>query len=77
MIELDDYNVNVTGIFPISWSNFKFAVHVAGFIERNGKKFCLSFAHQDYIEETLKKWFGEVEYYWAGANDYVYLCEKR
>lgn len=39
MIELDDYKVNVTGIFPISWSNFKFAVHVAGFIERNGKKF--------------------------------------
>ncbi len=59
-----DYKMNVTEIVP-SWSccRYKFMVRVKEY----------SFSKSNYVVETLKKWFGDAEYFW----DNCYLCELK
>ena len=73
-----DRRIKVKSITPIHWSDYKFMVHVESLWENeNGKKFCRSFDEQDNVEETLKKWFGDVVFYWSSPNYWVYLCELK
>lgn len=59
-----DKKINVTHI-DSTWStcDYKFRVFVK---ER-------TFANHDYILNTLKKWFGEAEFFW----DNMFLCAKK
>lgn len=54
--------------------SYKFEVFIANDFEENGKFYCRSFDEQDYVEETLRKWFGEVERSWGVTGSWVYLC---
>jgi len=60
---MDDYRINVTHIDQ-TWPccNYKFRV----FVKR-------TVGNHRYVLETLKKWFGEAEYYWED----MYLCAKK
>lgn len=61
-----DYRLKVKNISP-AWHtcNYKFMVRV--------DRHPFSMERTNYILETLKKWFGEAEYFW----DDVYLCELK
>lgn len=58
-----DYKINVT-LIDDTWSccNYKWRVFVAD-----------AHTNHKYILETLKKWFGDAEYFW----DNMFLCGKK
>lgn len=73
-----DKRIKVQSIVPIRWSDYKFMVHVESLWgNKDGKKFCRSYDEQDYVEETLKKWFGDIRWYWNTNSCWVYLCELK
>ena len=57
--------INVTKISRIDWSKYKYAVCVADY----------PIGKRNYIEGTLKRWFGAVEFFWGtGDGGKMFLC---
>lgn len=70
-----DKKINVLSIDD-TWDicPFKFRVFVDNRIENN------TFASMEkfrYILETLKKWFGDAEYFWGDNGHMTFLCGRK
>ncbi len=63
-----DYRINVTHIDQ-TWSccDYKFRVFVKDYV----------FSKHNYVLETLKKWFGEAEYFCGSGNETMFLCTRK
>jgi len=67
---MKDFRIKVTSI-DSAWQtcNYKFRV----FIENE----YFSVERHNYILDTLKKWFGDAEFFWNDGNSQMFLCCKK
>jgi len=65
-----NYKINVTQI-DSAWTVCNFKLRV--FVEMK----TFSMEYFNYVLETLKKWFGDAEYFWSEKDEVMFLCDRK